>query len=133
MSTNNIIKHVKHFTEFNFTVEAIENEGVDLDNEENKNPGCRQVAFRFYRIKGYPFYGEEEPVYSEENFDPDYTKVKPVFKLLITWQGVKTFEMYQQTFADNDMLADFFSDLNKTFKECEKWAYELTHEFSMSI
>ena len=133
MSTNNIIKHVKHFTEFNFTVEATENEGVDLDNEENKNPGCRQVVFRFYHIKGYDYYHNNPPVYSESFSEKDYTKAQPAFKLLITWQGVKTFEMYQQTFVDNDLLTQFFNDLNKTFKECEKWAYELTHEFTMSV
>ena len=133
MSTQTNIKHVKHFTEFNFTVEAIENEGVDLDNEENKNPGCRQVVFRFYRIEGYVLYDENSPIYSEKTFELDYTKVQPVFKLLVTWQGAKTFEMYQQTFVDNDVLADFFSELNNVFKECEKWAYELTHEFTMSI
>lgn len=131
--SNPIIKHVKHFTLFNFTVEATENEGVILDNEENKNPDCRQVVFRFYHIKGYSAYAEESPIYSEENFESDYTKVQPVFKLLVTWQGIKTFEMYQQTFVDNDMLAQFITELGYTFKECEKWAYQLTHKFTMSI
>lgn len=133
MPTKNIIKHVKHFTGFNFTVEASENEGVDLDKEENKNPGCRQVVFRFYHVKGYDYYNDYQPFYNEVNLEKDYTKVQPTFKLLVTRQGVKTFEMYQQTFTDNDMLADFFSELNNVFKKCEKWAYELTHEFTMSI
>ncbi len=133
MSTQTNIKHVKHFTEFNFTVEATENEGVDLDNEESKNPGCRQVVFRFYHAKGCDYYNNYQPFYNEVNLEKDYTKVQPFFKLLVTWQGVKTFEMYQQTFVDNTMLADFFSELNVVFKICEKWAYELTHEFTMSI
>lgn len=126
-------KYLKHYVELSFTAEAIENEGVDLDNEDNKNPDCRQVVFRLYRIAGYVLRDPEQPVYSKRGFQTDYTKVQPALKLTIDWQGTKTFEVYQQTFTDNDMLEQFLHDLNLVFKECEKWAYELTHEFRWSI
>lgn len=116
----------------NFTVEASENEGVVEDSEEFKSPYCSQVVFRFYRIVGFVFR-ENRPVYSEATFELDYTNVEPVFKLQVTWQGVKTFEMTQQTIVDNDILDLLFSDLKIVIKECDEWTRELTHKFTMTI